>query len=97
MVPATGFPSEVRQGLNALAPNLIEKEQYMDFLRNRTFRQSLVCHQDLQPCYNMRGAAGRLPRGLARPAAVRGARPGLRERPKNYGRQWPDPDHLGRS
>jgi methyltransferase-like protein/2-polyprenyl-3-methyl-5-hydroxy-6-metoxy-1,4-benzoquinol methylase len=27
--------------------NLIEREQYLDFFRGRSFRQSLICHQDV--------------------------------------------------
>ena len=27
-----------------LAQDMIQLEQYMDFLRNRTFRQTLLCH-----------------------------------------------------
>jgi methyltransferase-like protein len=54
MVAGTAFPPEVQDVLEEFAPNLIEKEQYMDFLRNRTFRQSLVCHADQQPCYDVR-------------------------------------------
>lgn len=32
---------------------LLRREQYMDFLRNRTFRGSLLCHQRLQPNYRI--------------------------------------------
>jgi methyltransferase-like protein len=31
-----------------VAKSTIELEQYMDFLRNRTFRQTLLCHQDVR-------------------------------------------------
>jgi methyltransferase-like protein/cyclopropane fatty-acyl-phospholipid synthase-like methyltransferase len=54
MVADTTFPPEVRQELDRLAPRLIEKEQYMDFLRNRTFRQTLVCRDHLRPRYDVR-------------------------------------------
>ncbi|MGF1581043.1 MAG: methyltransferase regulatory domain-containing protein [Gemmataceae bacterium] len=54
MVSSTGFSAEAQRRLEELAPNLLEKEQYMDFLRNRSFRQSLVCHVDQQPDYNVR-------------------------------------------
>ena len=40
------FSSETNQALQALSEDLIQIEQYMDFLRNRTFRQSLLCHRD---------------------------------------------------
>ena len=54
MVAGTAFPAEVQRELNELAPNLIEKEQYMDFLRNRTFRQTLVCREEQGPNYDVR-------------------------------------------
>src|SRR5262249_14308007 len=38
-----------------LAPNLLEQEQYMDFLRNRMFRQTLICRSHLTPNYALRG------------------------------------------
>lgn len=54
MVPSTSFPPEVQSRLQAVAPSLLEMEQYMDFLRNRVFRQSLVCHAQLRPNYAVR-------------------------------------------
>ena len=54
MVPSTSFPPEVQSRLQALAPSFLEMEQYMDFLRNRMFRQTLVCHAHLQPNYDVR-------------------------------------------
>jgi SAM-dependent methyltransferase len=44
MVPSTSFSPEVQDRLQALAPILLEMEQYMDFLRNRMFRQTLIGH-----------------------------------------------------
>ncbi|MHA3772438.1 methyltransferase regulatory domain-containing protein [Verrucomicrobiota bacterium sgz303538] len=35
---------EAGQAVRELASDLIQAEQYLDFLRNRTFRQSLLCH-----------------------------------------------------
>ena len=32
---------------------ILRREQYMDFLRNRMFRGSLLCHPDLQPDYRL--------------------------------------------
>jgi methyltransferase-like protein len=37
-----------------VAPTFLEMEQYMDFLRNRMFRQTLVCHEWLRPSYEVR-------------------------------------------
>ncbi len=54
MVPSTSFPSEVQHRLRAVAPSFLEMEQYMDFLRNRMFRQTLICHGRLRPDYAVR-------------------------------------------
>jgi methyltransferase-like protein/predicted O-methyltransferase YrrM len=40
------FPPHVREELNALAgDDVVIKEQYMDFLKARMFRQTLLCHE----------------------------------------------------
>src|SRR5262249_32183836 len=39
--------AEARQVLAQLAEDLIQREQYLDFLRNRTFRRTLLCHADV--------------------------------------------------
>jgi methyltransferase-like protein len=44
-VTPKGFSPETVEQIQALAKNTIEAEQYMDFLRNRTFRQTLLCHE----------------------------------------------------
>lgn len=51
MMANFGFNAEARQELNLIAPNLLEKEQYLDFLRNRLFRQTLICHDSQRPSY----------------------------------------------
>jgi methyltransferase-like protein/protein-L-isoaspartate O-methyltransferase len=38
---------EVSEALKSMAQDLVDLEQYLDFLQNRTFRQSLLCHQDI--------------------------------------------------
>src|SRR5690606_22117285 len=38
-----------------VSPDHIHLEQYMDFLRNRMFRQTLLCHQDVKPNYSLTG------------------------------------------
>ncbi|MGD8938530.1 MAG: class I SAM-dependent methyltransferase, partial [Gammaproteobacteria bacterium] len=38
------LPEEVSQTLEKISPDIIRREQYMDFLRNRFFRQTLLCH-----------------------------------------------------
>lgn len=42
----SGFPPQVAETLRKVAPDIIRMEQYLDFLRNRTFRQTLLCHRD---------------------------------------------------
>lgn len=44
---ASNFPKNVSDTLNAIAPEIIPLEQYMDFLRNRAFRQSLLVHNNV--------------------------------------------------
>ncbi len=41
----TNFPPEVSAGLREMATSIVDLEQYMDFLRNQTFRRTLLCHQ----------------------------------------------------
>jgi methyltransferase-like protein len=53
MLPSN-LPPEVQSVLHILSSDLIHLEQYMDFLRNRMFRQTLLCHQQVQPSYSLR-------------------------------------------
>src|SRR5262249_13777434 len=55
MVASTSFAVAVQEELADLAPHLIEREQYMDFLRNRSFRQTLLCRGAVIPNYEIRG------------------------------------------
>lgn len=48
MIPANYAPN-VEETLQRLGSSLIHVEQYLDFLRNRTFRRTLLCHADLEP------------------------------------------------
>jgi methyltransferase-like protein/trans-aconitate methyltransferase len=41
------FPPQIETVLRSFAGDLIETEQYMDFVRNRMFRQTLLTHQDV--------------------------------------------------
>lgn len=43
-----GFPKEVAETLGRISQNIIHIEQYMDFIRNRFFRQTLLCHKGLK-------------------------------------------------
>lgn len=44
----TNFPPEVSGQLFKMAHDVIEMEQYMDFLRNRMFRKTLLVHAEVQ-------------------------------------------------
>lgn len=40
----SNLPDDVARKLGQMVRNTVELEQYMDFIRNRLFRQSLLCH-----------------------------------------------------
>lgn len=42
------IPEEAQKAFSQLKGNQVATEQYLDFLRNRTFRCSLLCHPELQ-------------------------------------------------
>jgi methyltransferase-like protein/SAM-dependent methyltransferase len=44
MTPAN-LPPQVAAGLRHIAPDIVALEQYLDFLHNRAFRQTLLVHQ----------------------------------------------------
>jgi methyltransferase-like protein/SAM-dependent methyltransferase len=43
------FPADVAETLERISPDLLHLEQYMDFVRNRQFRQTLLCRDTLRP------------------------------------------------
>ena len=43
------LPPDVAETLERISPDLLHLEQYMDFVRNRQFRQTLLCHTDAGP------------------------------------------------
>jgi SAM-dependent methyltransferase len=47
------FPPQVGEALQRVSSDLIQLEQYMDFLRNRMFRQTLLCHARHTPDYRL--------------------------------------------
>lgn len=67
------FGPEVSDGLRRVARDVIDLEQYMDFLRDRRFRETLLCHQGVK-----------LDRAL-RPERVRGLRVAAGLRPCSSG------------
>ena len=40
---------EAREYLNQITEDPLEIEQYLDFLSNRTFRRTLLCHKEVEP------------------------------------------------
>lgn len=48
------FPVEVAQKLNELSGNRVAREQYLDFLKGRSFRQTLLCHPGVTLDLNLR-------------------------------------------
>jgi SAM-dependent methyltransferase len=42
-----GYPDDVKQTLDRVAPDLLRHQQYLDFVRNRTFRMTLLCRADV--------------------------------------------------
>ena len=54
MVAGSSFSADTKLLLYEFAPNLLEREQYLDFLNNRAFRQSLLSHVSQRPSYDIR-------------------------------------------
>lgn len=50
----TDLPREITEKLHAYAGNIVELEQYLDFLRNRMFRMTLFCRADAPVSRSMR-------------------------------------------
>ncbi|MEJ5275842.1 MAG: class I SAM-dependent methyltransferase [Thermogemmata sp.] len=46
---SSNFPYEVQQALQIIAPDQIQSEQYLDFVRNRMFRETLLVRGEVQP------------------------------------------------
>jgi methyltransferase-like protein/SAM-dependent methyltransferase len=44
----SNFPPEVTKKLAEYTKSVVDLEQYMDFMRNRSLRQTLLCHQDIK-------------------------------------------------
>ena len=42
----SGFSKEVSDTLKRISKNIVQTEQYMDFVRNRMFRQTVLCKKD---------------------------------------------------
>jgi Predicted regulatory domain of a methyltransferase len=48
MMSVGNFPREIMQRLQEISSDVIQMEQYMDFVRNRMFRQTLLCRKEIQ-------------------------------------------------
>ncbi|NIO41969.1 MAG: hypothetical protein GTO41_18465, partial [Burkholderiales bacterium] len=47
IMATSNFPDHIEETLRRISRDTIQIEQYMDFLRNRTYRQTLLCHKEL--------------------------------------------------
>ena len=52
---SSNLSAEVATTLAKIAPDIIRMEQYMDFLRNRTFRQTLLTHRGVRLSRHLTG------------------------------------------
>ncbi len=43
----TGLPPQAQAFLDSVSTSVVEREQYLDFLKNRMFRYTIVCHDDV--------------------------------------------------
>lgn len=50
---SSNYSAPVDETLNRLGRNIVEMEQYMDFLRNRMFRQTLLCSAGARLCRSL--------------------------------------------
>lgn len=49
---ASAYGPQVEKFLDQY-PDMLESEQYLDFLTQRTFRQTLLCHAEVEPSYDI--------------------------------------------
>lgn len=47
VMSVNNFPPEVANMLKTLSSDTVQREQYMDFVRNRLFRQTLLCQKEI--------------------------------------------------
>lgn len=68
---AANLAAEVVEGVEQCSEDPIEREQYFDFICNRTFRRSLLCHAAarVEPAIDPRRLASLSVTGLVKPAA----------------------------
>jgi methyltransferase-like protein len=65
------LPAEVQATLRGMSSDLLRMEQYLDFLHNRTFRRTLLCHAErkLDRAPSLERVASLSASALARPAS----------------------------
>jgi len=56
---ADSMPDDVAGPIAALSPDLVTEEQYNDFVTNRMFRESLICHREVALASAVTGEAMR--------------------------------------
>jgi len=55
MVRTDQFPEPTARLLDSLSENILLQQQYLDFLRCRRFRQTLLCHGERSVCHQIDG------------------------------------------
>src|SRR5262249_30295592 len=51
---ATNFPPATEKALRQMADDVVQLEQYMDFVRDRPFRQTLLCRAQVAPEWSLK-------------------------------------------
>jgi methyltransferase-like protein/2-polyprenyl-3-methyl-5-hydroxy-6-metoxy-1,4-benzoquinol methylase len=76
------FAPEVAETLERISPDILHLEQYMDFVRNRLFRQTILCHRGQRVSRALRPAVldGMFIACGAHPERSDGAAPGAKQR-----------------
>lgn len=70
------FSPEVRKALEGVSADQIQAEQYLDFVRNRTFRETLLVHQETVPNWTIQpGCLNRLHLTSVKPPPDPGGNP----------------------
>jgi methyltransferase-like protein/SAM-dependent methyltransferase len=73
------YPKETAEAVLKTARSVVDMEQYLDFLRTRTFRQTMLCHQGLAVNRTLT-PEGMAPMHVASRAVPDAAEPNLHER-----------------
>ncbi len=83
---ASRLGPEIEKTLRHISPNMLQMEQYMDFLRNRMFRQTLLCHDNVALDYALRPEVVVQRMWIASPAKPVSPQPDLQsDTPEQFG------------